>query len=260
VVPLALAWSPDGRRLAWASASGLTVAAEDGSDVHTVPDLAAQTVAWSPDGTKLAVAATEPPCETRSGVFVVDAETLAARRLTNDCRIAGTPGDDRISAGAFEDVVSGGAGNDAIDGGTWADRLDGGPGDDAIEGGGGADTLTGGPGRDRISGGAGRDTILARDGEPDTVRCGSEYDIAIVDPADTVARDCEGVLRTARDRYIDAGFGGGRAVGGPGDDVIVGGREKARGPAILARWTRSPASCSSRHRRSTTRTSGAPSC
>jgi Tol biopolymer transport system component len=87
--PLDLAWSPDARRLAWTSETGITVAAADGSDVHALPGLDARTVAWSPDGTKLAVVAAEPPCTSRPGVFVVDAATLAARQLTNDCQIAG---------------------------------------------------------------------------------------------------------------------------------------------------------------------------
>jgi Ca2+-binding RTX toxin-like protein len=128
---------------------------------------------------------------------------------THAATIEGTAAADRISGSHFNDRVRGLAGDDRINGGRGTedfgdDRLDGGPGDDRLTGGEGYDTLTGrsgrdrltgGPGRDRLSGGAGRDRLDVRDGERDTVRCGSERDRVIADSLDRVARDCEKVSR-----------------------------------------------------------------
>jgi RTX calcium-binding nonapeptide repeat (4 copies)/Bacterial Ig domain len=52
-------------------------------------------------------------------------------------------------------------------------------------------TIDGGPGSDTLTGGPQRDTLLARDGFPDIVTCGGGWDIAVADPLDTVAADCE---------------------------------------------------------------------
>lgn len=82
-------------------------------------------------------------------------------------------------------------GPDVITGTAGADRYNGLRGDDKIFGGPGNDTLTGGPGKDYISGGAGNDRINARDGEVDTIYCGTgKKDVVIRDKMDRVSRDC----------------------------------------------------------------------
>lgn len=91
--------------------------------------------------------------------------------------LVGTRRSDSICAFAGSDTVDGGVGNDEVDGGT------------------GNDTLTGGPGRDLIVGGGGNDLIKVRDGNRDRIRCGSELDLVLADRRDTVAGDCERVLR-----------------------------------------------------------------
>jgi hypothetical protein len=90
------------------------------------------------------------------------------KRLTNRCRIDGTP---------------------------RADDIRGTPLRDLIDGRGGADRIVGAGGDDRISGGAGDDTIVSKDRYPDTVRCGKGVDNVLADYRDRVLRDCEHVRR-----------------------------------------------------------------
>ena len=52
-----------------------------------------------------------------------------------------------------------------------------------------------GPGRDRVDGGGGGDTIRVRDGERDSVDCGTEQDTVYADRKD-VLRHCERVRRS----------------------------------------------------------------
>lgn len=127
-----------------------------------------------------------------------------------DC-IAGGSGNDTLLAGDGNDFVSGGSGNDRLSGGAGNDELRGGSGDDRISGGAGNDLLVGDAGndhltdtrgRDHFSAGPGNDVVDARDTSaagrhiPDTVSCGAgRFDVAIVDRADHVARDCERVRR-----------------------------------------------------------------
>ena len=85
----------------------------------------------------------------------------------------------------------GGGGTSALRGNDGAERLNGSGREDGIWGLGGDDELYGGEGRDLILGGAGDDFIEAKDGEADFVGCGSGNDVASVDLADHVARDCE---------------------------------------------------------------------
>jgi Ca2+-binding RTX toxin-like protein len=106
-------------------------------------------------------------------------------------------------------TIAGNGGNDVIKASNGADTIDGGAGDDDIDAGYGDDTITGGPGRDRISadqrsGGCGpvwcdlpfgNDTIYAQDGEPDSISCGYGQDTVYADAVDTVAGDCETVVR-----------------------------------------------------------------
>lgn len=64
----------------------------------------------------------------------------------------------------------------SLDGGGGGDMLHGGSDTDAIDGGGGADSILGGLGRDQITAGGGGDTIDVKDGERDSVNCGSGKD------------------------------------------------------------------------------------
>jgi Tol biopolymer transport system component len=104
----------------------------------------------------------------RTGVLEIDAFARSVKRLTNRCRIDGTP---------------------------RADDLEGTPLRDLIDGRGGADRIVGGGGNDRISGGTGNDTIVSRDRYRDTVRCGPGIDRVVADYRDRLARDCEHVRR-----------------------------------------------------------------
>jgi Ca2+-binding RTX toxin-like protein len=90
-------------------------------------------------------------------------------------------------------TVHGGPGNDTLTGGFAPESLFGDDGADTIDGGGGDDALDGGAGVDNLNGGAGLDTVTSRDGEADTVACGSETDYVVSDPIDGVAADCENV-------------------------------------------------------------------
>src|SRR5262249_43414170 len=82
------------------------------------------------------------------------------------------------------DSIVGTAGADRICGLPGSDTIDGLAGNDQLDGGDGNDTIDGGRGRDRIYGGAGYDVILARDGEPDTIDCGTQADTVIADRSD----------------------------------------------------------------------------
>lgn len=106
--------------------------------------------------------------------------------------LRGLGGDDVLIAGdANGDTVDGGAGNDTVEGGFGDDRIIGGPGRDAIAGDRksrcnelACDVLV-----------AGNDTIEARDGEVDSISCGTGADRVIADADDVVASDCETVER-----------------------------------------------------------------
>lgn len=105
----------------------------------------------------------------RGGIIEIDAFAGTVRRLTNRCRIVGTPG---------------------------ADDLRGTPLRDLVDGLGGPDRIVGGGGNDRISGGTGDDTISSKDRYGDTVNCGPGQDRVVADYRDRVARDCERVRRS----------------------------------------------------------------
>ena len=73
---------------------------------------------------------------------------------------------------------------------------------DVLVGDAGTDRLTDSVGRDSFSGGAGNDRVNSRDTSAfgrrvaDSVGCGrGRFDVAIVDRADRVRRDCERVSR-----------------------------------------------------------------
>ena len=92
--------------------------------------------------------------------------------------LVGTPAADSICALDGPDLIRGLGGDDAIDAGPANDRV------------------YPGPGRDRIDLRAGYDFADARDGRRDTIRCGGEPDIVLVDPIDETDRNCEVVVRS----------------------------------------------------------------
>jgi Tol biopolymer transport system component len=104
----------------------------------------------------------------RWGILEIDVFRRTVRRLTNRCRIDGTP---------------------------RADDIRGTPLRDLIDGRGGDDRIVGDGGDDRISGGPGDDTIVSKDRYLDTVRCGPGVDRVVADYRDRIARDCERVRR-----------------------------------------------------------------
>src|SRR5262249_26277647 len=133
-------------------------------------------------------------CRDRAGIYVMKVDGTKRRRLSNDCRIVGTPANDSlhgteladvlvgragndtlraVDSGYVGDTLDGGPGNDRLLGGFQSDTLLGGPGNDTLSGGGSADWLDGGPGRDHLNGEGGRDVIDARDGQRDVITCGS---------------------------------------------------------------------------------------
>jgi hypothetical protein len=177
----------------------------------------------SPDGTRIAFFG-GGECRDRNGIYAARADGKRAVRLTNDCRVLGTEGDDVIKGTALADVLVGLGGDDRLQArspGYVGDTLLGGDGDDIlmgsylgdiVKGGRGddhliaslsGDWLYGGPGRDRIEAGGGRDQVYARDGRRDVIGCGtnrngaSERDQVWADPYDLVAPDCEHVYRGA---------------------------------------------------------------
>ena len=97
--------------------------------------------------------------------------------------------------GTFDrDDLVGSSGPDTICALTGADRIRALRGDDTIDAGPGDDRVYPGPGRDRIELRAGRDLVDARDGVRDTIACGGEPDVALVDPVDEPDRNCEIVV------------------------------------------------------------------
>ncbi|HEV7806852.1 MAG TPA: hypothetical protein VGO80_13595 [Solirubrobacteraceae bacterium] len=115
--------------------------------------------------------------------------------------LRGGAGADRLFGGTGNDRLDGQSGNDRLSGEAGNDRLLGGTGNDSLTGAAGRDTLTDRRGRDRLSGGAGNDTIDARDAtlrdrrSADRIVCGAGRDRVNADPRDTVARNCERVVK-----------------------------------------------------------------
>jgi Tol biopolymer transport system component len=215
-------WTPDSRGIVYARAGGhglfyLDLATGTERRITSFGD----GPAVSPDGTRVAFSG-GGECQDRSGIYVASITQRRVRRITNDCRILGTAGndvlrgtgladvlvglsgDDRLLAfagGYMGDRVLGGDGHDLLVGSYRNDFLYGGGGEDRIQGGVSHDWLYGGPGRDRLDGQAGRDRIYANDGERDVVVCGTnldrrgDRDEVWADRADRVSPDCERVHR-----------------------------------------------------------------
>jgi Ca2+-binding RTX toxin-like protein len=79
--------------------------------------------------------------------------------------IVGLDGDDKIYAGAKDDLVIGGDGNDLIVGGKGNDVLKGGYGNDTLRGGTGDDVLLASHGDNRMHGGADNDRLIIGSGK-----------------------------------------------------------------------------------------------
>ena len=177
---------------------------------------------FSPDHRSIAFSS-GGDCRDRTGVYEMNVNGTKRRRLSNDCRILGTPGSDSlhgteqadvlvglagndrlraVDTGYVGDTLNGGPGNDTLLGAFQSDTLFGGPGADTLNGGPSADWLDGGPGRDHLNGQGGRDVIEARDGQRDVITCGGNAfgpkgkDTVFADPIDSVASDCEIVHRS----------------------------------------------------------------
>jgi Tol biopolymer transport system component len=215
-------WMPDSRRLLVARNFDVDIVLLD-LRTGKARRLArpAQMPAPSRDGRRIAFAA-GGECRDRLGVYVASVDGKASTRITNDCRIFGTDGDDELrgtflaeillglggddrlfASGAYYmgDTLAGGPGDDELVGEFRADLLRGGSGADLLQGGLSPDVLYGGPGVDRIDAGPGRDMVHAQDGERDVIVCGtnraglSERDKVWADAGDRVAADCEIVHR-----------------------------------------------------------------
>ena len=113
-------------------------------------------------------------------------DTVGVLRDVSPCDLLGTWAADRLIGTQRGEWICGRPG--------W-DSIDGRGGNDYIEAGSGVDTVIAGPGRDRVDGGGGGDTIRVRDGERDSVDCGTEQDTVYADRKD-VLRHCERVRRS----------------------------------------------------------------
>jgi Tol biopolymer transport system component len=216
-----IVFSPNGRAVYASGAGGLVGIDLSSGERHTLVGIPGGV--FSPSGNQIAYAA-GGECRDRQGIYVANADGSGKKRLTNSCRIVGTPGPDTLH-GDFSRVVlglggndtlyaddtyyffdgntlDGGGGNDRLVGGFARDTLEGGPGDDTLAGGGSADVLVGGPGHDHIDGGGGGDAIYARDGQRDFIACGRNgygkagRDVVYADRIDVVASDCDLVHRS----------------------------------------------------------------
>jgi hypothetical protein len=216
-----IAWFPDGRRIAVESRGGMVaVDVATGRVQRWLPF--ASGLIWSRDGTQLAFSA-GGECRDRRGIYVAEGDGTGVRRITNDCRIVGTDGPDRLAGtgladvllglrgndrleaedpGYMGDTLKGGEGDDLLIGDFQRDTLEGGPGADVLRGGPSGDLLAGGPDRDVIYGQGGLDVIEARDGSRDRLSCGTnrdntrpERDTVYADRFDRVSRDCEVIRR-----------------------------------------------------------------
>jgi RTX calcium-binding nonapeptide repeat (4 copies)/WD40-like Beta Propeller Repeat len=167
-------WSPRGDWITYVRQTStrsrdlydIMIVRPNGTDRRRVVRTAGAGGTWLADGRHL-LSVGSGACR-RSGVVEIDVFTRRVKRLTNRCRIDGTPG---------------------------ADTIRGTPLRDLIDGRGGSDKIVGGGGGDRISGGSGNDVIVLKDRYRDTVRCGQGVDRVVADYRDRIDRDCERVRR-----------------------------------------------------------------
>ena len=110
------------------------------------------------------------------------------------------------TAGADAAVLRGTGAADRLLGTRGSDAAYGFGGRDLLDGRAGADFLHGGPDADLLLGGGGPDRIAAAlDAAPDVIRCGAGADLVTAEGIDSVAADCELVVRqVSRDTTTDS--------------------------------------------------------
>lgn len=159
-------WSHDGRGLVIARDGMLDLFSPRGRLVRRLGP--GEEAAFAPDG-RLAYTI---GCGERQGLWVARGDLSDARRLTDECRIAGQG---RLQGTAGHDVITGSDGDDIVFGHAGRDEIDGREGADALHG------------------GAGDDWIVSADRWRDLVTCGPGRDRVRADGADDVRGDCEAV-------------------------------------------------------------------
>ena len=140
------------------------------------------------------------------------AEHLEAYQVLGSVRISGGGGDDELIGSGGADAIDGGAGNDFIDAGFGDDTITGGPGRDTIY----ADRRGGDCGPLWCTEPYGNDTVDVRDGEPDSVDCGFGQDVVYADAVDTIAPNCETVVRSGSGSGAAGSGGSGSGSGAQG--------------------------------------------
>jgi Ca2+-binding RTX toxin-like protein len=154
-----------------------------------------------------------------------------------DDRIYGEEGDDVIYGERGGDTLDGGGGNDKIYGGRGSDQIEGGDGSDLVEGEQGNDTVDGGAGdRDVVEGNQGDDTLNGGAGNEDVIIGSTGNDKINGGPGEHDIADYQGTggavtinLQTqtvtgAENEHLE---GIEDAIGGSGDDTLIGSTETA---------------------------------
>jgi Ca2+-binding RTX toxin-like protein len=96
---------------------------------------------------------------------LADDDLLVSLLFADSMVIKGSPSDEDLFGGAFNDKLLGGGGDDDLFGYGGDDLVKGGGGNDSLSGGDGKDTLKGGGGDDRLFGGPGRDKLVGGPGD-----------------------------------------------------------------------------------------------
>jgi Ca2+-binding RTX toxin-like protein len=143
--------------------------------------------------------------------------------------IYGERGSDKLDGGGGNDKVFGGRGSDQIEGGEGTDLVEGEQGNDTVEGGGGdRDIVEGNQGDDSLNGGAGNEDVIIGSTGNDKINGGpGEHDIA--DYAGTggavTINLASQTVTGAENEHLE---GIEDAIGGAGDDTIIGSSEPNR--------------------------------
>lgn len=193
-------------------------------DMTGVRDLAGQAGVGTTSSANYAIyTAPVPEPEPEPGVVTV--VTPGGNRVTGDAQ------DNVIMPSGGADTVSGGGGDDAVQGGERGDVLQGNVGDDSISGGGGADLVYGGQnddvlhgntGDDRLYGDKGHDMVLGGQGF-DFVQGGQGDDYVSGDLGDDVVLGGQGndqVFGGAGGDYLSGDLGSDTVTGGTGADIF----------------------------------------